>query len=128
MRISDWSSDVCSSDLKHFTLRRADGGPDAAFSLEPQELKQLCDGCRIAWQALGRVDYGRKPSEEGNAVFRRSLYVVEDIAAGETFTTRNLRAIRPGHGLQPKHLKEFLGKPAKAAVQRTEEHKPEHQS
>src|SRR3546814_2264811 len=96
MRISDWSSDVCSSDL----------------------LKQLCDGCRIAWQALGRVDYGRKPSEEGNAVFRRSLYVVEDIAAGEPFTERNLRAIRPGHGLPPKHLKEFLGKPAKAAVKR----------
>jgi N-acetylneuraminate synthase len=103
---------------KHFTLRRADGGPDAAFSLEPGELKQLCDSCRIAWQALGQVDYTRQPSEEGNAVFRRSLYVVEDIAAGEPFTERNLRAIRPGHGLPPKHLKDFLGKPAKTEIAR----------
>lgn len=103
---------------KHFTLRRADGGPDAAFSLEPEELKQLCDSCRTTWQALGRADYGRKPSEEGNAAFRRSLYVVEDVAAGEPFSERNLRAIRPGHGLPPKHLRDFLGKPAKVSVKR----------
>ncbi len=103
---------------KHFTLRRADGGPDSAFSLEPEELKQLCDSCRTTWRALGRVDYTRKPSEEGNAAFRRSLYVVEDIAAGEAFTARNLRAIRPGYGLPPKHLKKFLGQPAKTAIKR----------
>jgi N-acetylneuraminate synthase len=103
---------------KHFTLRRADGGPDAVFSLEPEELKQLCESCRVTWRALGQVDYTRKPSEEGNAGFRRSLYVVEDIAAGEAFTERNLRAIRPGHGLPPKHLKKFLGKPAKTAIKR----------
>ncbi len=103
---------------KHFTLRRADGGPDAAFSLEPEELKQLCDSCRTAWEALGKVDYGRKPSEEANATFRRSLYVVEDVAAGEIFTERNLRAIRPGFGLPPKHLKEFLGQAATTSIER----------
>lgn len=103
---------------KHFTLRRADGGPDAAFSLEPEELKQLCDSCRTTWQALGKVDYSRKPSEEANATFRRSLYVVEDMAAGEPFSEKNLRAIRPGHGLPPKHLKGILGRPATQAIQR----------
>lgn len=103
---------------KHFTLRRADGGPDAAFSLEPEELRQLCENCRTTWRALGQVDYTRKPSERGNAIFRRSLYVVEDVAAGAPFTERNLRAIRPGHGLPPKHLKDVLGKAAKNDIGR----------
>ncbi len=103
---------------KHFTLRRDDGGPDAAFSLEPEELQQLCETCRTAWAALGQADYSRKPSEEGNAAFRRSLYVVEDVAAGEAFTETNLRAIRPGFGLPPKHLKNCLGKAAKVAIKR----------
>lgn len=103
---------------KHFTLSRADGGPDAAFSLEPEELRQLCETCRTAWKALGQAGYERKPSEQGNAAFRRSLYVVEDIAEGEVFTDRNLRAIRPGYGLPPKHLKDILGKPAKKPASR----------
>ena len=103
---------------KHFTLRRADGGPDAAFSLEPAELAALCEQSHIAWSALGSASYERKPSEMGNAMFRRSLYVVEDMAAGDIFTTRNLRSIRPGHGLSPKHLPEILGRRAGRALKR----------
>jgi N-acetylneuraminate synthase len=101
---------------KHVTLRRADGGPDAAFSLEPEELKALVEGCSAAWAALGDAGYTRKPSEADNAVFRRSLYVVEDIAAGECFTDRNLRAIRPGYGLKPSRLDSVLGQRAKWAI------------
>ncbi|CAA7623193.1 pseudaminic acid synthase [Magnetospirillum sp. SS-4] len=103
---------------KHFTLARADGGPDAAFSLEPDELKALVDGARTAWAALGRVSYDLKPSERGNLQFRRSLYVVADMAAGEIFTEANLRSIRPGHGLAPRHLPEVAGRPATRALAR----------
>lgn len=95
---------------KHFTLARADGGPDAAFSLEADELAALVEGCRTAWDALGRVTYDRKESEKGNLVFRRSLYVIQDISAGERFTEWNVRSIRPGYGMAPKYLREILGR------------------
>ncbi|RAU22887.1 pseudaminic acid synthase [Paramagnetospirillum kuznetsovii] len=103
---------------KHFTLKRADGGPDAAFSLEPDELKALVEGCRTAWAALGRVSYDLKPSESGNLQFRRSLYVTADMAAGETFSAANLRSIRPGFGLAPKHLPEIMGRRATRPLSR----------
>ena len=97
---------------KHVTLRRADGGPDAAFSLEPEDLADLVANCRTAFDAIGRVTYDRAPSEESNLVFRRSLYVVENIAAGDNFTSENVRSIRPAHGLAPKHLPNILGRRA----------------
>ena len=103
---------------KHVTLRRADGGPDAAFSLEPDELEALCRGCRTAFSALGQVDYDRKPSEAQSMVFRRSLYVVEDMQAGQEFTEATVRRIRPGFGLAPKHLAEILGRRASRALTR----------
>ena len=103
---------------KHVTLSRADGGPDAAFSLEPAELKAMVDGVRTAHAALGRVDYTLKDSERGNVSFRRSLYAVADIAAGETLTEANIRSIRPGHGLAPKHLPALIGRTARTDIPR----------
>jgi N-acetylneuraminate synthase len=103
---------------KHFTLARGDGGPDAAFSLEPDELAALVRGVRTAQAALGRADYGRAASEEPNLQFRRSLYAVKDIAAGEALTEENVRSIRPGYGLAPKHLPEILGRRAGRAIAR----------
>ena len=97
---------------KHFTLSRADGGPDAAFSLEAGELTGLVDDCRTAWSALGNVDYTTKPSEAGTRKLRRSLYAVADIGEGEEFSRQNLRSIRPGFGLPPKHLNDILGRRA----------------
>ncbi|MBM3546833.1 MAG: pseudaminic acid synthase [Alphaproteobacteria bacterium] len=103
---------------KHMTLRRADGGPDAAFSLEPDEFKAMADGCRTAWKAVGRVNYAREESEKGSMVFRRSLYAVRDIAAGQVLTPDDVRSIRPGYGLPPKHLPEILGRRAARAIDR----------
>lgn len=103
---------------KHVTLRRSDGGPDAAFSLEPNELRALVDQVREAWLAIGRVDYERKPSEAQMATFRRSVFVVEDVSEGEIFTTKNIRCIRPSQGLAPKHLADVLGRRASRAITR----------
>lgn len=111
---------------KHVTLDRAAGGPDAGFSLEPDEFRRLVEGARTAWAALGRIDYGRKPSEEPNARFRRSLYVVRDMAAGEAFTKENVRSIRPGFGLPPGQLPEVLGRRAAGAIARGTALRPEH--
>lgn len=97
---------------KHFTLARADGGPDSAFSLEPDEFSALVADCKRAWTALGRVDYALQGCEKGSMVFRRSIYVVEDIAEGAPLTERNTRSIRPGYGLPPKLLPRILGSTA----------------
>ncbi len=103
---------------KHLTLARADGGPDAQFSLEPDEFRTMVEGVRDAWAALGRVSYAVEPSEAPIHALRRSLYVVADVARGEAFTETNVRSIRPGLGLAPKHLAEVLGRRARAAIRR----------
>jgi len=94
---------------KHVTLDRNGGGPDDSFSLEFVELKGLCDGAKIAWESLGRVDYGRKSSEQGNVKFRRSLYFSKDVKRGEKITKDNVKSIRPGFGLPPKYMDRILG-------------------
>lgn len=95
---------------KHFTLDRQGGGPDDSFSLEPPELAALCKDSKTAWAALGCVDYGRKSSEQGNVKFRRSLYFVKDLNAGDIITEDVVRSVRPGFGAAPKHLNAVLGK------------------
>ena len=103
---------------KHVTLRRSDGGPDSAFSLEPDELARLVADVRDAWAALGNVNYSRTESEESSLVFRRSIFAVADIAEGEVLTEHNVRIIRPGHGLPPKHLPDVLGRRAARTIPR----------
>lgn len=103
---------------KHVTLNRNGGGPDDSFSLEPAELAALCQGARIAWSALGNVDYGRKSSELGNVKFRRSLYFVKDLKAGQKVTETDIRRIRPGFGLPPKHFDKLLGRTMRKDVTR----------
>jgi len=95
---------------KHFTLRRADGGVDSAFSMEPQELSALVRESERAWQAMGHVSYGPTEAEMESLQFRRSLYVAEDMREGDGFTPENLRVVRPGFGLAPKHYEEVLGR------------------
>lgn len=112
---------------KHFTMRRADGGHDSAFSLEPQELEDLVVESKRAWQTIGEVKYGlNTPKEKQSSMHRRSLYIVEDVKEGETLTEENVRAIRPGLGLKPKYMKELLGKVATADLKRGTALKHEH--
>jgi N-acetylneuraminate synthase len=105
---------------KHFTLARADGGPDAAFSLEPAEFKALVEDTKAAWTALGRAHYDVLGSERGSLLFRRSLYVAVDVKAGEPLTKTNVRSIRPGNGLAPAHFEEVLGRTAARDLARGE--------
>ncbi|HEX2558460.1 pseudaminic acid synthase [Phenylobacterium sp.] len=105
---------------KHFTLARADGGPDAAFSLEPDEFSALVRDCKDAWRALGQAHYDVLGSERGSLLFRRSLYVTCDVRAGEPLTRANIRSIRPGNGLPPADLEAVLGRPAARDLARGE--------
>ena len=103
---------------KHFTLSRADGGVDSTFSMEPAEMSQLVVEAERAWQAMGKVNYGATEAEKKSIVFRRSLYVVKDIKAGEVLTNENVRAIRPGLGLPTKYLDVVLGKIVRHDIKR----------
>ena len=103
---------------KHFTISRADKGPDSEFSIEPDELKRLCQETHDAWRSLGQVGYDRPPAEAGSKVFRRSIYFVRDLPAGSLIGPEDIRRIRPGMGLAPKNYEQLLGKKLKVAVQR----------
>jgi N-acetylneuraminate synthase len=103
---------------KHMTMSRDIPGPDSPFSLEPHEFRQMVDAVRIAEKAVGQVTYGVGPSELKSRAFRRSLFVVKDVAKGELFTEDNVRSIRPGHGMAPKFLPDVLGRVAKADIPR----------
>jgi pseudaminic acid synthase len=95
---------------KHVTLDRNGGGVDDSFSIEGQELKELCLGAELAWKSLGKVDYGHKSSEQGNVKFRRSLYFIKDMKKGDIITEKHVKSIRPGFGLAPKYLNKVIGK------------------
>ncbi|MEO7157238.1 MAG: pseudaminic acid synthase [Vicinamibacterales bacterium] len=103
---------------KHFTLARADGGVDSSFSIEPHELQQLVVETERAWQAMGRVCYGATAAEKKSLQFRRSLYVVKELDAGDVLTPENVRAIRPGLGLAPKYVEQVMGRKVTRAVPR----------
>lgn len=103
---------------KHITLSRADGGPDSVFSLEPHEFKSMVEAVRIAEKALGIVHYGVSEDEAKSRVFRRSLFVVQNVRIGEVLTEQNVRSIRPGYGLPPKYLKDVLGRKAAQNINR----------
>ncbi|NEU25597.1 pseudaminic acid synthase [Paenibacillus polymyxa] len=101
---------------KHFTLSRADGGVDSTFSLEPEEMKSLVTETERAWQSLGGISYGATDAEKASLQFRRSLYISEDMQAGDILTEKNVRAIRPGYGLPPKYIDQILGKTVRRNV------------
>ncbi len=101
---------------KHFTLNRKAGGPDDSFSLQPSELKELCESSMTAWKALGKVDYTRKSSEISNIKFRRSLYFIKNIKRGEQISQDHIKSIRPGFGIAPKYLDQVIGKIAKTDI------------
>ena len=103
---------------KHLTLSRADRGPDSAFSLEPDEFRTMVDAVRFAQKALGTAQFGPSPREQASLAFRRSLFVVEDVKTGEIFTTKNVRSIRPAHGLHTRHLPAILGRRAACEIER----------
>jgi len=105
---------------KHFTLSRADGGIDSAFSMEPDEMKRLVEESKVAYQSLGKISYGPTEEEKSSLKFRRSLYAVKDIKKGEIFTKENIRAIRPGYGMKPKNLDLIIGKKSAVDVTRGE--------
>lgn len=95
---------------KHFTLDRNGGGPDDSFSMEPSDLTALCRDAKTAWSALGKVDYGMKSSEQANIKFRRSLYFVKALKAGDVITANAVRSVRPGYGIAPKFVEHIVGK------------------
>jgi N-acetylneuraminate synthase len=103
---------------KHLTIRRSDGGPDSAFSLEPEEFRTMVEAVRMAEKALGKVSYEISEKEQASRAFRRSLFVVKDVKAGEEFTRENIRSIRPGHGLPVKELASVLGRRAQRDIER----------
>lgn len=105
---------------KHFTLNRADGGPDANFSIEPSEFSNLCRDALTAWQAIGDISYERANGESENVIFRRSLYVVENCQEGQAIGDEHVRSIRPGRGLSPKYLPDVIGRRAKRDLWRGE--------
>ena len=98
---------------KHFTLNRADGGVDSAFSMEPEEMKQLVIETERAWQSLGKIKYGASDVEKPSMKFRRSLYIAKDMKKGDMLTEENLRIVRPGLGLSPKYYDNVLGRKVK---------------
>lgn len=105
---------------KHFTISRADGGVDSAFSLEPDELRSLVVETERAWQSLGQVKYGPTDAEKKSLIFRRSLYIAQNMNEGDVFTAENLRIVRPGRGLHPRYYEAFLGKRARKNLKKGE--------
>jgi pseudaminic acid synthase len=103
---------------KHFTLSRSLKGPDSAFSMEPAEFKAMVEAVRVAEKSLGEIHFGLTDSERSSRVFRRSLFVVQDVRRGEPFSAENVRSIRPGHGLHTRHLPQIVGKRASRDIEK----------